>query len=101
MEFNHLQAIPMLVLRNRLILLHYFSNMFCKSLTLFGLQSRHSETAPGVHEGVFEGFDRLRSILLSSAKVSLINRLLLISIRLLKPVVYSLFILHLLKLDRH
>lgn len=88
----------MLVLRNRLILLHYFSNMFCKSLTLFGLQSRHSETAPGVHEGVFEGFDRLRSILLSSAKVSLINRLLLISIRLLK-LVYSLFILPLLKLD--
>lgn len=65
----------MLVLRNRLIMLHYFSNMFCKSLTLFGLQSRHSETAPGGHEGVFEGFDRLRSILLSSAKVNLVDKL--------------------------
>ena len=75
MEFNHLQTVPMLVLRNRLIMLHYFSNMFCKSLTLFGLQSRHSETAPGGHEGVFEGFDRLRSILLSSAKVNLVDKL--------------------------
>ena len=92
MEFNHLQTIPMLVLRNRLIMLHYFSNMFCKSLTLFGLQSRHSETAPGGHEGVFEGFDRLRSILLSSAKVNLVDKLFFTQLRLLLLIFSSFFI---------
>ncbi len=66
MEFNHLQAIPMPVLRNRLILLHHFSNMFCKSLNLFGLQSWHLD---GIHESAFQGFDRLRAIILSNAKV--------------------------------
>ena len=69
MEFNHLQAIPMPVLRNRLILLHHFSNMFCKSLSLFGLQPRHTDSGI-THEGAFEGFDRLRAIILSNAKVS-------------------------------
>ena len=59
MEFNHLQGVPMPVLRNRLILLHHFSHLFCKSLALFG-----------VHDGNFEGFDKLRCILLSHAKVS-------------------------------
>lgn len=60
MEFNHLQDIPMPVLRNRLILLHQFSHLFCKSLPLFG-----------VHDGIFEGFEKLRCILLSNAKVHL------------------------------
>ena len=69
MEFNHLQPIPIPVMRNRLIVLHHLSNLFCKSLTLFGLQFRHSDAAAGGHEGVFEGFDSLRSLLLSSAKV--------------------------------
>lgn len=59
MEFNHLQTFTMAVLRNRLILLHHFSQLFCKSLPLFG-----------VHDGTFEGFDKLRCILLSHAKVS-------------------------------
>lgn len=68
MEFNHLQTITMPVLRNRLILLHHFSNLFCKSLTMFGLQYKHGET--GSYEGTFEGFDKLRSILLSGSKVS-------------------------------
>ena len=59
MEFNHLQGISMPVLRNRLILLHQFSHLFCKSLALFG-----------VHDGTFEGFEKLRCILLSNAKVN-------------------------------
>ena len=67
MEFSHLQNIPMPVLRNRLILLHQFSNLFCKSLSLFGLQQKHSEATS--YEGAFEGFDRLRGILLSCSKV--------------------------------
>ncbi len=64
MEFNHLQGIPMPVLRNRLILLHQFSHLFCKSLSLFG-----------VHDGTFEGFEKLRCILLSNAKVILVQSL--------------------------
>ncbi len=68
MEFNHLQTLPMPVLRNRLLLLHHFSNLFCKSLNMFGLQARHTD---GTHEGAFEGFDRLRAIILSNAKVGI------------------------------
>ena len=73
MEFSHLQAVSMPVLRNRLILLHHFSNQFCKSLSLFGLQSKHAESVVSVHVQhgcVFEGFDCLRSIILSSSKVN-------------------------------
>ena len=72
MEFNHLQNIPSPVLRNRLILLHHFSTLFCKSLSLFSLQSKHSDASAVVSssEGTLEGFDHLRGILVSSAKVS-------------------------------
>lgn len=71
MEFNHLQDFPLPVLRDRLILLHYFSNQFCKSLSLFGLQPNFSDVIGGGHEakGVFGGFDCLRFILLSNSKV--------------------------------
>lgn len=71
MEYNHLQDIPIPVLRNRLVLLHHFSNQFCKSLSLFGLQPNFSDIMGMGHEakGVFGGFDRLRYILLSSSKV--------------------------------
>ena len=71
MEFNHLQNIPSPVLRNRLILLHHFSTLFCKSLSLFSLQSKHSDASAVVSssEGTLEGFDHLRGILVSSAKV--------------------------------
>lgn len=72
MEFSHLQTIPMHVLRNRLILLHHFSDLFCKSLTLFGMQPKYTETS-GNHEGAFEGFDQLRSLLVSSSKVRMLN----------------------------
>lgn len=66
MEFNHLQVTSMSVLRNRLILLQHFSSLFCKSLTLFTLQS--SQTELGSHETEF-GYDNLRGIIMSSAKV--------------------------------
>ena len=75
MEFNHLQSLPMPVLRNRLILLHHFSNLFCKSLSLFSLQSKHSEMivsgiVGGASEGTFtDGFGGLRGVLVSGAKV--------------------------------
>ena len=68
MEFSHLQTVPMHVLRNRLIMLHHFSDLFCKSLTLFGMQPKYTESSVS-HEGVFEGFDQLRSLLVSGSKV--------------------------------
>lgn len=71
MEFNHLQDFLMPVLRNRLILLHHFSNQFCKSLSLFSLQPNFSDVVAMGHEakGMLGGFDCLRYILLSSSKV--------------------------------
>ncbi len=69
MEFSHLQSVPMYVLRNRLIMLHHFSDLFCKSLTLFGMQPKANEPSSTPHEGAFEGFDQLRSLLVSSSKV--------------------------------
>ena len=69
MEFSHLQTVPMYVLRNRLIMLHHFSDLFCKSLTLFGMQPKANEPSSTPHEGAFEGFDQLRSLLVSSSKV--------------------------------
>ena len=62
----------MYVLRNRLIMLHHFSDLFCKSLTLFGMQPKATESS-GTHEGAFEGFDQLRSLLVSSSKVGSIE----------------------------
>ena len=67
MEFDLLRNIPMNVLRNRLILLHHFSGLFCKLLTLFGIQSNLEANLQGA---TIEGFDHLRSILMSSAKVT-------------------------------
>ena len=71
MELNQLHSIPVYVLRNRLILLHHFSNLFCKSLSLFSLQPKPVDVSSvgGVGEGAFEGFDQLRGVLVSSAKV--------------------------------
>ena len=71
MEFDLLKNIAMHVLRNRLILLHHFSSLFCKSLTLFGVQSSPEANLQGAT--VIEGFDHLRSILMSSAKVIINN----------------------------
>lgn len=67
MEFSHLQQIPIQVLRNRLILLQHFSNLFCKSITLFDLQSDH--LSGHSIQDMELGFDRLRGIILSSSKV--------------------------------
>lgn len=61
-EFNHLQPLSLVTLRNRLILLHHFSNLFCKSLTMFMLQLDHSRETD-------LGYNNLRGIIMSSAKV--------------------------------
>ena len=83
MEFNHLQGLAMSSLRNRLVLLHHFSDLFCPSLPMFHLQDTPSLRAGmlaigggglgshlvEVHEEVTTGLDALRGVLVSSAKV--------------------------------
>lgn len=82
MEFNHLVTLSMTSLRNRLVLLHHFSDLFCPSLPMFHLQdtsrlgsSTSSDSPVGAvlidkHEEITTGLDALRGVLVSSAKVS-------------------------------
>ncbi|KAH9523229.1 E3 ubiquitin-protein ligase herc2 [Bulinus truncatus] len=67
MEFNHLQCIEMSVLRNRLVLLHHFSELFCPCIPMVHLQENGSSTGK---EELSTGLDSLRGILVSSAKVN-------------------------------
>ncbi|ESO89418.1 hypothetical protein LOTGIDRAFT_218809 [Lottia gigantea] len=65
MEYNHLKSISIITLRNRLVLLHHFSDLFCPSISMFDLQ----DTAPGEEANDNgNGFDTLRGVLVSSAK---------------------------------
>lgn len=66
MEFNHLQMIPLGSLRNRLMLLHNFSELVCSSLPMFDLQPRVKE-----HDGQdpLVALDALRGVLIPSGKV--------------------------------
>ena len=66
MELNHLQHIPMGSLRNRLMLLHHFSELVCSSLPLFDLQPRSREH---VGQEPFVALDALRGVLIPSGKV--------------------------------
>ncbi|XP_059157195.1 E3 ubiquitin-protein ligase HERC2-like isoform X2 [Physella acuta] len=63
MEYNHLQGMEMPVLRNRLVLLHHFSELFCPCIPMVHLQENGQTT--GKEES---GLDSLRGILVSSAK---------------------------------
>ncbi|KAG7254788.1 hypothetical protein CRUP_026881 [Coryphaenoides rupestris] len=64
MEYNHLQEIPILGLRNRLLLLHHISELFCPCIPMFHLEGRLGQ--PG--HGPSVGFDALRGILISQGK---------------------------------
>jgi len=63
MEYNHLQNIEIPVLRNRLVLLHHFSDHFCPCIPMFDLDQ--AEDGKGISLG---GVDTLRGVLVSSAK---------------------------------
>ncbi|MEQ2205530.1 hypothetical protein XENOCAPTIV_001890 [Xenoophorus captivus] len=65
MEYNHLQEIPIMGLRNRLLLLHHFSELFCPCIPMFDLEGRLGQTG----HGPSVGFDTLRGILISQGKV--------------------------------
>ncbi|XP_021378315.1 E3 ubiquitin-protein ligase HERC2-like isoform X2 [Mizuhopecten yessoensis] len=65
MEHNHLQGVKISALRNRLVLLHHFSDLFCPSIPMFDLQDRNmSETL----DDSVRGLDSLRGVIVSSAK---------------------------------
>ncbi|XP_070553640.1 E3 ubiquitin-protein ligase HERC2-like isoform X2 [Ptychodera flava] len=64
MEYNVLKDLPISVLRNRLVLLHNFSEMFCPCIPMFDLRSKTEE----VDGGSSVGMDALRSLLVSSGK---------------------------------
>lgn len=66
MEYNHLQNIPITALRNRLILLHHFSDLFCPSIPMFDLQNRSQME---VRNDIITGLDNLRGVIVSSVKV--------------------------------
>ena len=66
MEYNHLQVLPITTLRNRIVLLHHFSDLFCPSICMFDLQDHSGEKAEAA-----TGLDRLRGVIVSSAKVLL------------------------------
>lgn len=65
MEYNHLQEIPIMALRNRLLLLHHISELFCPCIPMFDLEGRLGQTG----HGPSLGFDTLRGILISQGKV--------------------------------
>lgn len=65
MEYNHLQEIPIIALRNRLLLLHHISELFCPCIPMFDLEGSLDETGLGPSVG----FDTLRGILISQGKV--------------------------------
>lgn len=65
MEYNHLQEIPIIALRNRLLLLHHLSELFCPCIPMFDLEGSLDETGLGPSVG----FDTLRGILISQGKV--------------------------------
>lgn len=65
MEYNHLQEINIMALRNRLLLLHHISELFCPCIPMFDLEGRLGQTG----HGPSVGFDTLRGILISQGKV--------------------------------
>ncbi|XP_038616113.1 E3 ubiquitin-protein ligase HERC2 [Tachyglossus aculeatus] len=64
MEYNHLPEIPIIALRNRLLLLHHISEVFCPCIPMFDLEGRLDEAG----QGPSVGFDTLRGILISQGK---------------------------------
>ena len=69
MEYNHLQNVPISTLRNRMVLLHHFSDLFCPSIPMIDL----SQSVCKVEHRHSAKVDVLRGVLVSSAKVSANN----------------------------
>lgn len=65
MEYNHLQDTPVVALRNRLLLLHHVSELFCPCIPMFDLEGALDDAGLGPSVG----FHALRGILISQGKV--------------------------------
>lgn len=61
MEYDLVRDIPIMTLRNRLVLLHHFSELVCPLVAMFPLGELHSSSHT-------TRLDQLRGILVSSAK---------------------------------
>ena len=66
LEFDLLKELSPAILRNRLVLLHHFSDTFCPGLAMFPLGPGLTSTDPAGDP--LRPVDRLRSLLVSSAK---------------------------------
>ncbi|XP_019484450.1 PREDICTED: E3 ubiquitin-protein ligase HERC2 [Hipposideros armiger] len=64
MEYNHLQDTPVVALRNRLLLLHHVSELFCPCIPMFDLEGALDDAGLGPSVG----FHALRGILISQGK---------------------------------
>lgn len=69
-EFNLLQDLPVHAMKDRLVLLHHFSTMLCKSLSLFMLQPGPIPS-PSAKGDMFPDFSLLKGCIISSAKVTM------------------------------
>ncbi|XP_063970630.1 E3 ubiquitin-protein ligase HERC2-like [Lytechinus pictus] len=66
MEYNLLREIAIPVIRNRLVLLHNFSELFCPSIPMFDMRDKQDSSTAGM--GILVGIDALRGLLVSSGK---------------------------------
>ncbi len=77
MEYDRLHEIAMDVLRNRLVLLHNFSDLLCPSIAMFKLCTPSTSSVPSTwinsnHDNqpvLADDISRLRALLVSSVKV--------------------------------
>ncbi|XP_071496413.1 E3 ubiquitin-protein ligase HERC2-like [Diadema antillarum] len=67
MEYNLLKDVPIPVVRNRLVLLHHFSELFCPSIPMFDMRDK-PDTSSAAGMGILVGIDALRGLLVSSGK---------------------------------
>ena len=65
LEYDMLKEFAPVVLRNRLVLLHHFSDVFCPGIAMFPLGTATSQTGETT-----SGMDKLRTLLVSSSKES-------------------------------
>jgi len=68
LEYDMLKEFAPVVLRNRLVLLHHFSDVFCPGIAMFPLGS--SSSSSGAVPEPASGMDKLRTLLVSSSKES-------------------------------
>lgn len=91
MEYNHLQEIPVLALRNRLLLLQHISELFCPCIPMFDLEGALGEAGLGPSVGS----DTLRGILISQGKVPSLWSFFGLGLLVLGPCLVVLRVIHL------